>query len=178
MKPNMGILKYIKKTSFNLSYIINNNVKILLLLGLVNYIYIIKKILENKYRFVLLFFIVLSTSYFIFKNFFIITTILILFDISNLLKLDIIEGANSSKEYDKLLKEQNKDNEKDMEKDCVDDEQKDTLEANVDIEETGNSSNENAIEELDNQPKGERPFKKKIKMNNKDTKDLKSFKSL
>jgi len=175
MKPNMSILKYIKKTSFNLLYIINNNIKIILLLGLVNYIYIIKKILENKYRFVLLFFIVLSTSYFIFKNFFIITTILILFDISNLLKLDIIEGANSSREYDKLLDGQNKDNEKDMEKDFVDDEQKDTLEENVDIEETGDSSNENAIEELDNQPKGERPFDDEIEINSNDANKLTSF---
>ena len=175
MKPNMGILKYIKKTSLNLSYIINNNVKILLLLGLVNYIYIIKKLLENKYRFVLLFFIVLSTSYFIFKNFFIITTILILFDISNLLKLDIIEGANSSKEYDKLLDGQNKDNEKDMEKDFVDDKQKDTLEENVDIEQTSDNSNENAIEELDNKPKGKRPFKRNIKINSKDANKLTSL---
>ena len=46
---------------------------------------------------------------------------------------------------------------------------------NVDIEETGDSSNENAIEELDNPPKGEKLFDDKIKINSKDANKLTSL---
>lgn len=170
----MSILKCIKNYSLNLSYIINNNVKIILLLGLVNYIYIIKKILDNKYRFILLFFIILSSSYFIFKNFFIITTILILFDISDLIKLDIIEGANSNEDYNKLLDGEKKNNKKNKKKNFLDDDEKDLMK-NVDVKKTGKNSNKNTVRKLDNPSKGETPFKKNIKINSKDADKLTSL---
>ena len=175
MKSNMSILKYLKKISLNLSYFLNKNIKFILLLGLINYIYVINKILENNYKFVLLFFIILSGSYFIFKNFFIITTILILLDINNFLELNIIEGANSSKDFDNLIDEQKKENKKKKKKDFLDDDEKDLME-DVDEKKTGDSSDKKSIKKLDNPAKGTTPYEKNIKIKGQNNADkLTSF---